>query len=161
MSGIGVYSHYDSTGTCLYVGMTGNMKQRNAVHMSVTEWRNQIARIEFIECENLIEASLKERDLIRNLKPIHNILHAYLPTDTQLEELHYVFTPNKFLDFVKESFGFDENELAMFLCTTIEHLRIIRLRLTGITWPAKHYICEVVNSCGYDLDRYLRKWSPQ
>lgn len=70
-----VYRQFDADGVLLYVGETGNPKQRQQNHRSSSAWGASIARTELVECENRDAARLLEAETIRSERPLYNSRH--------------------------------------------------------------------------------------
>lgn len=69
-----VYLAHNATGDLLYVGHTGNVETRIALHASNSDWPAEVARIDVHEFANYDEALAVERDFIADLEPLHNLL---------------------------------------------------------------------------------------
>ncbi len=79
----GVYLFFDAAGMLMYVGKATSLKsrvasyfrgQKNGPTRAIEEVANEITHIEFIETPTVLEALLKEADLIRHKKPPYNVL---------------------------------------------------------------------------------------
>ncbi|HIF09386.1 MAG TPA: excinuclease ABC subunit UvrC [Sneathiellales bacterium] len=77
----GVYRMIDSRGTVLYVGKAKNLKKRVNSYLNMTSHSNRIARmvlttadLEIITTHTEVEALLLEANLIKQLKPVCNVL---------------------------------------------------------------------------------------
>jgi predicted GIY-YIG superfamily endonuclease len=68
-----VYRFYDADGQLLYVGMTGNLGRRFAMHAATKKWWPQVARRTAEWFGDRGEAAQAEREAIRAEKPVHNI----------------------------------------------------------------------------------------
>lgn len=156
MSGHGVYFHYDSQGTCLYIGKTGNLPQRTAGHKAVSAWGKKIAKVEFVACLDDVEAANLERDFIRNMKPIFNKNHKQLPTDAEFNSMHFVFGFNDYYDNCIEAFGMkNDAELAQFLRVPTIHMRMVRAGLVGLSTQEQSAIASRIKCSIYQIRRKL------
>lgn len=79
----GVYLFFDEAGTLMYVGKATSLRsrvasyfraQKNGPTRAIEEVASEIAHIEYIETPTVLEALLKEADLIRHKKPPYNVL---------------------------------------------------------------------------------------
>lgn len=77
----GVYVFKDENGKILYVGKSGNIKERVASYFQssgnkesrVRSMVDKICDIEYIKCSSELEATFKEASLIRDIQPQYNI----------------------------------------------------------------------------------------
>ncbi len=77
----GVYIFKDEDGKILYVGKSSNLKERiktyfqqpNKMEPRIACMVRKVADIEYITCNNELEATFKEASLIRDLQPQYNI----------------------------------------------------------------------------------------
>jgi len=76
---IGVYRFYDSYGTLLYVGKSKNLRQRVLSHFKVAferksefDFKNKIAKVEYLETHSELAAFLIENEEIKSLRPLYN-----------------------------------------------------------------------------------------
>lgn len=68
-----VYSAFDADRRPLYVGYTGNLRQRMRQHKSASAWVQRAAVIYVERFATRDEALTREAERIRNFRPIHNI----------------------------------------------------------------------------------------
>jgi hypothetical protein len=66
-----IYYFYDRAGQLLYIGCTGNLKQRLSHHKAVQPWWPDVVRI-VTEAVPRDEASFREEELIRRHLPRYN-----------------------------------------------------------------------------------------
>lgn len=71
-----LYRHFDSEGALLYVGISLAAISRQCDHRRLAGWFWQVARIEIMGYETLIDAQIAERTAIYRERPLHNIAHA-------------------------------------------------------------------------------------
>lgn len=102
-NGYHVYRLFDREDRLLYVGITSVLKTRIKQHHDEKAWADEIARLEHENGYTRTEALLRESQLIRDLKPVHNEarpldkdqrITAYawkhkLPSDTRRELFTY------------------------------------------------------------------------
>jgi predicted GIY-YIG superfamily endonuclease len=69
---IGVYVCRDAAGRAVYVGSSGNVDKRLAVHNGRAPWWTEVDSVEKIEVESRMLAYHRERELIAELKPSRN-----------------------------------------------------------------------------------------
>lgn len=75
-----VYSLWNEDGSCLYVGITINLRRRLQEHARKAAWWATVHIVDPIEITNLTDARTIERALIRTYTPEHNIRHTnYAP----------------------------------------------------------------------------------
>lgn len=67
-----VYVCYDAARRPLYVGRTGNLRQRMSAHDSSSPWMKDCALISVLPFATYDEASRGEGDRIATLRPRHN-----------------------------------------------------------------------------------------
>jgi predicted GIY-YIG superfamily endonuclease len=68
-----VYVFRDALERVLYVGITWSAKARWRTHKRKKSWWFQVASAELTCCDKVIHALEVERQLIKELKPMHNI----------------------------------------------------------------------------------------
>lgn len=173
MNSHGVYFHYDSQGTCLYIGKTGNLHQRTEAHKFTSAWGKKIVEIKFIECQDDDEATHLERDLVRNMKPKFNKNYKKLPTDDEFNSMYLVLGENKYYDNCLDAFGIkNDSKLALFFKVSEMHIKMVRSGIVGITKQEKSIIskrmeCPIYAILGkfldrkfvvYKLKREIEKW---
>lgn len=64
-----VYRHFNKSGELLYVGVTGCAARRTLQHLTGSDWRKEIARIDVEWFESLAEAREAEALAIRTERP--------------------------------------------------------------------------------------------
>lgn len=154
MSGHGVYFHRDAQGECLYIGKTCNLLQRTNAHRSTAKWAKQIAYVEFIECEDSIDATQLERDSIRNSKPKYNKRHVQLPSDSEFLKMHHVVGPNKYYDGCIEFLGFiNDYDLSKFLRVSVMHMQMVRAGMAIVTIQEMEFIANRICCSPYEICR--------
>lgn len=77
-----VYTLADALGEPLYVGVSSNLKQRMIGHKATKDWWESVANIDFEEFTNRLEAEIREAELIKTLRPLHNRAIPIDPTST-------------------------------------------------------------------------------
>lgn len=70
-----IYIAYDKRGVCLYVGITGARLQRLHAHQKAAKWWRKASTITLEHYGSRQEAEAREVELIRELRPKHNIVH--------------------------------------------------------------------------------------
>jgi predicted GIY-YIG superfamily endonuclease len=70
-----VYVCFDEGGTPLYVGITGRSRARLDEHHYGSAWARSTSRIEVEHLSDRDQARARERELIRQLRPLHNVVH--------------------------------------------------------------------------------------
>ncbi len=78
----GVYLMKDSAGVVIYVGKAKSLRSRASSYflkaaqeeVRTAAWVNQIADVDFIECESEVDALLAESRLMKDIQPQHNTL---------------------------------------------------------------------------------------
>lgn len=78
----GIYLIKDSAGVVIYVGKAKNLRSRAGSYflkaaqeeIRTASWVNQIADIDFIECESEVDALLAESRLVKDIQPQYNTL---------------------------------------------------------------------------------------
>ncbi|MDA0320407.1 MAG: GIY-YIG nuclease family protein [Proteobacteria bacterium] len=70
-----VYVHTNDDNDVLYVGISHQPLKRTRQHSKKKDWFDEVANIEMVWCQTRQEALKKERELIKKLKPRHNIQH--------------------------------------------------------------------------------------
>jgi hypothetical protein len=70
-----LYRAFDSTGTLLYVGISGSPEKRWVHHSENKAWWPEVARVEVAWHDSRAEALWHESEAIRAEKPRHNIQH--------------------------------------------------------------------------------------
>lgn len=76
----GVYLMKDSAGRVIYVGKATNLRSRAssyfhkaaAQEMRTAHWVGEIADVDYIECDSVVDALLVESRLIKDIQPRHN-----------------------------------------------------------------------------------------
>lgn len=81
-----VYRYYDAVGTLIYVGITRQGMGRNVQHNGKAEWWPFVARQEVDHFPTRQAAMLREKDLIRSLRPPFNKQHN--PTHAEMREAY-------------------------------------------------------------------------
>lgn len=105
---VGVYKFFDANGELLYVGKAVNLSARVSSYFREDHFDRphiipmipRIARIDYIETENEIEALVLESALIKNNQPRHNVMlkddksyaWIYITTRDELPRIHIVRT---------------------------------------------------------------------
>lgn len=69
-----VYRLYDYRDELLYVGVTGNLPHRMAVHKNKSSWYGEVRRTETTTCPDKAAAYALEAHAIQTENPRHNIL---------------------------------------------------------------------------------------
>lgn len=72
--GTAVYRWYDEHGTLLYVGITSHLMRRTHDHAKEKPWWSSVARSEVEHYETREQALTREAELIRSLRPVHNVM---------------------------------------------------------------------------------------
>lgn len=72
----GIYRAYDAEGRLLYVGITRGLRARFRQHFEESPWVADIARLEFDPGYTEAEARAEEERQIKQLRPLHNKVHA-------------------------------------------------------------------------------------
>lgn len=67
-----LYRHFDCEGALLYIGISASTPARTGVHMAVSPWAAQIARIEIEALPDREAAMQAEMKAILTEKPLHN-----------------------------------------------------------------------------------------
>jgi len=103
----GVYRLFDETGTLLYVGKAGNLRQRLAQYRTTGRRRKErkrralvkaAARITWEVCESTLDAALTEIRLIQALRPPRNVtsafsfLYPFVGIRVEGDETYFCFT---------------------------------------------------------------------
>lgn len=70
-----VYSIYNSSDDLLYIGATVNLRRRMQQHRASQPWSDQIHRVEIEECPSLRHAHEREKELIKQRKPLYNVVN--------------------------------------------------------------------------------------
>lgn len=70
-----LYRFYDEDDTLLYIGITNDPERRLYQHTAQKPWADDIARTEYAVFANKTEAAAAEAALIKELSPLHNIVH--------------------------------------------------------------------------------------
>lgn len=70
-----IYRHFDAAGALLYIGISLSAVQRLAQHRD-KPWFDRIATVTVEPCENRADALARERDAIREERPLFNKIHA-------------------------------------------------------------------------------------
>ena len=70
-----LYRFYDEDDTLLYIGITNDPERRLYQHTAQKPWADDIARTEYAVFANKTEATAAEAALIKQLSPLHNIVH--------------------------------------------------------------------------------------
>jgi len=67
-----IYKHLNKDNEVIYVGLTTNMKTRQSNHLSTSDWKNEIDRIEYCDAKN--EKTMKNLEIyfINKLMPKYN-----------------------------------------------------------------------------------------
>ena len=76
----GCYLMKDATGVVIYVGKAKNLRSRAGSYFQSTaakelrtaDWLHEIADIDYLECDNEVDALLTENRLIKDIQPRHN-----------------------------------------------------------------------------------------
>lgn len=76
LSPTAMYRHYDIDGDLLYIGISVDLKSRDALHLVQSPWRKYSVRTEIVWFENRNIALEAERDAIRLEGPIFNKMHV-------------------------------------------------------------------------------------
>jgi DNA-binding XRE family transcriptional regulator/predicted GIY-YIG superfamily endonuclease len=69
-----VYVLYSADNHCLYVGQSAHLIERLRTHNSASAWYGQVATIKIEHATSRGFAMCREAELIRSLKPIHNVV---------------------------------------------------------------------------------------
>jgi predicted GIY-YIG superfamily endonuclease len=77
-----VYTLANASGEPLYVGVSSNLKQRMIAHKATKDWWESVANIDFEDFTNRLEAEVREAELIKVLRPLHNRAIPVDPTST-------------------------------------------------------------------------------
>jgi len=163
MSEYRVYRHYSMNGELLYVGASQNLDARTKRHLLTAKWRDEIHRVESVSCNSEIEMLTLEIDTIRSLRPKHNVRGMLLPTDSELEEMHYVYTPNRFYDSVKRFFKFEsDNDICRLFSIPLSHVKMARLRMKGPGCFERRYLADLLFClpCQVEEEMYWRRRGP-
>lgn len=84
-----IYSYYDGTGVCLYIGISGDALERQKQHLrnADNKWKSLYTRMER-EVFNGTRKELEEREKcrIKNEKPIYNVTHNYIEKENDKVE---------------------------------------------------------------------------
>lgn len=78
-----LYRYYDAADTLLYVGMTGDLAEREVEHIRDSTWMDFAARSTIERFPTRAEAEDAERDAIRDEAPLFNIAHNDTPGMTR------------------------------------------------------------------------------
>lgn len=134
MRGGGVYILLDADHAPLYIGQSHALDNRLGNHIGNPLWRSEIASMETIMLESARDRASVERELIRNLKPKYNKLFKNLPSDADMENLHFVWAPNWFYDGVRIRYALEsDHDLAGFLGVTPQHVALVRMKMLGVS----------------------------
>lgn len=156
MNQAGVYVHLDAHGHVLYVGQSAVMESRTKTHRSVSAWSHLIADVMELPADDWRKRTSLERELIRELKPAFNTKFKALPTNDDLASFHFVTMPHRFYDTVKKAYGIQLDEvLARFLGVTPEHVVMVRLGMTTVSWAEVSFIAEAHNIAGHRVVEFL------
>lgn len=118
----------------LYIGQSQALDNRLGTHMGNPLWRGEIASMETVMLECGRARASVERELIRNLKPKYNKLFKNLPSDGDMENLHFVWAPNWFYDGVRILYALEsDRDLAAFLGVTVQHVALVRMKMLGVS----------------------------
>lgn len=98
-----VYKHLDENNKVIYVGLTTDMKNRQASHKSTALWRDKIKSVEYCKVENSAIMNIFEIYLINKLNPEYNIKDKNNDNVDILDGIFHNFTFNKYIN--KESKG--------------------------------------------------------
>ena len=105
-----IYKHKNKDGEIIYVGISNNAHNRAARHLSTSEWREEIHSIDVQWMPNRLIAEIKEIELIKELRPKHNVMHN--------NDEHVVQAVHKRLrSFLEEKRKENEQELANYFGT--------------------------------------------
>lgn len=75
---IAVYCYYDVEGRPLYVGQSGNLRQRDRTHARTASWYAEVASMAIlVRCSTRENARFRECQQIVSLRPAHNIQHSH------------------------------------------------------------------------------------
>lgn len=154
----GVYIQKDAQGQVLYIGQCSNFYFRCSDHRSRSPWGSKIAETVLIPFEFQRNRSSIERELIRNLKPIYNKIFKNLPTNEELKNLNFVFTPHWFYDGVRDHFqARSEGAVASLLGVTTNHILTVRLGLTNVSTQEKVFIAAELGILPYQLPKFFAR----
>lgn len=154
----GVYIQKDAQGRILYIGQSCNSYGRTSNHRSSAPWGEEIAETVVIPFEFQRNRSSIERELIRNLKPMHNKIFKNLPTNEELKNLNFVFTPHWFYDGVRDHFqARSEGAVASLLGVTTNHILTVRLGLTNVSTQEKVFVSAELGITPYQLPKFFAR----
>lgn len=71
-----VYTFWNATGECLYVGCTVNFAQRMGKHQGQQPWWPEVVAIDVARYPDLDAGLAAEKARIKELDPIHNRVHT-------------------------------------------------------------------------------------
>lgn len=158
MNVAGVYIQRDAAGALLYIGQCTDVIARTTAHRSRSAWGPMIQSVELIALEDQKKRVSVERELIRALKPMHNVVFKNLPTNLELAALHFVFTPHEIYDGARQHFGIASDiDLANFLGVTPAHILLVRLRMTRISGAEMEVIAHALKVPPYQVRWVFRK----
>ena len=89
-----LYRYYDADDELLYVGMTGDLAEREVEHIRDSTWMDFAARSTIERFPTRDEAEEAERDAIRSEVPLFNIAHNDTPGAT-LRLVEYLIKQNR------------------------------------------------------------------
>lgn len=89
-----LYRYYDAADVLLYVGMTGDLAERELEHIRDSTWMDFAARSTIERFPTRSEAEDAERDAIRDEAPLFNIAHNDTPGMT-LRLVEYLVKQNR------------------------------------------------------------------
>jgi hypothetical protein len=79
-----IYLHYDADDVLLYIGITEGVNLRAKRHAYESDWPQFAVRGEFVWCNGRVEAGRRERELIRELRPLFNRTYAGRDRDERI-----------------------------------------------------------------------------
>ena len=104
-----IYKHKNKDGEIIYVGISNNAHNRAARHLSTSEWREEIDSIDVQWMPNRLIAEVKEIELIKELRPKHNITHNN--DEDVVEAVH-----KRLRSFLEEKKKENDEDLANYFC---------------------------------------------
>jgi excinuclease UvrABC nuclease subunit len=112
-----IYKHKNKNGEIIYVGISNNAHNRSARHLSTSEWREEIDSIDVQWMPNRLIAEIKEIELIKELRPKHNVMHNN--DEDVVEAVH-----KRLRSFLEEKKQENDKELANYFCAqdNIDHI---------------------------------------
>jgi len=104
-----IYKHKNKNGEIIYVGISNNAHNRAARHLSSSEWREEIDSIDVQWMPNRLIAEIKEIELIKELRPKHNVTHNN--DEDVVEAVH-----KRLRSFLEEKKKENDEDLANYFC---------------------------------------------